>query len=173
MRAARSFLKSRDGKCSPKTNYKKGKIIMKTATIISRVLLGLIFATFGLNMFLNFIPLPPPPEGPAREFMTALFASHYAYVVGALQIVGGLLLLRGRWIPLGLMLLGPVIVNIDCFHILMAPAGLPMAFVVSFLTLFLLWRYREHFAGLVKDGGPALSQLPHQSIAKGNATIES
>ena len=45
---------------------------MKIATIIARSLLGLIFVTFGLNMFLNFIPMPPPPEGPAREFMTAL-----------------------------------------------------------------------------------------------------
>ena len=66
---------------------------MKPATIISRVLLGLIFVTFGLNMFLNFIHMPPPPEGPAREFMTALFMSHYVYVVGALQVVGGLILL--------------------------------------------------------------------------------
>ena len=146
---------------------------MKTATIISRTLLGLIFVTFGLNMFLNFIPLPPPPEGPARDFMTALFMSHYAYVVGALQVAGGLILLSGRWVPLGLTLLGPVIVNIDCFHVLMAPAGLPMAFVVSFLALFLLWRYRGHFAGLVKNGGPELSKLPRQTIAMGNATVKS
>src|SRR6201996_2737132 len=146
---------------------------MKTATIISRVLLGLIFVTFGLNMFLNFIHMPPPPEGPAREFMTALFMSHYLYVVGALQIVGGLMLLSGRWVPLGLTLLGPIIVNIVCFHVLMAPAGLPMALVVSLLALFLLWRYREHFAGLVKNGSPAPAQLPRKTIVPGNATVKS
>jgi len=151
---------------------RKRKINMKTATIISRVLLVLIFVTFGLNMFLNFIPMPPPAEGPAREFMTALFMSHYVYVVGALQVVGGIILISGRWVPLGLTLLGPVIVNIVCFHVLMAPAGLPMAIVVSLLALFLLWRYREHFAGLVKNGGPALSQLPRQTIATGNATVK-
>src|SRR5258706_9910336 len=146
---------------------------MKIATIIARSLLGLIFVVFGSNMFLHFIPMPPPPEGPAREFMTALFMSHYLYVIGALQVVGGLILLSGRRVPLGLALLGPVIVNILCFHILMAPAGLPMALVVSFLALFLLWRYRGHFVGLVKDGGPALSQLPRQAIATGNATVKS
>ena len=124
---------------------------MKIATIIARCLLGLIFVVFGSNMFLHFIPMPPPPEGPARELMTALFLSHYLYVVGALQVVGGVLLLLGRKVPLGLTLLGPVIVNILCFHVLMAPAGLPMAMVVSLLALFLLWRYREHFAGLVKS----------------------
>ena len=145
---------------------------MKIATIIARSLLGLIFVVFGLNMFLHFIPTPPPPEGPARDFMTALFLSHYLYVVGALQVVGGLILLSGRWVPLGLTLLGPVIVNILCFHVLMAPAGLPMAIVVSLLALFLLWRYREHFAGLVKNA-PVLSNLPRQAIATGNATVNS
>ena len=146
---------------------------MKVATIIARVVLGLIFVTFGLNIFLNFIPMPPPPEGPARQFMAALFISRYLYVVGALQVVGGLLLSSERWMPLGLTLLGPVIVNIVCFHVLMAPAGLPMALVVSFLALFLLWRCREHFAGLVKNGGPALSELPGQTIATGNAAVKS
>ena len=87
--------------------------------------------------------------------------------------MGGLILLSGRWIPLGLTLFGPVIVNIVCFHVLMAPSGLPMALVVSLLALFLLWRYREHFAGLVKNGGPTLSQLPRQTIATGNAPVKS
>ena len=130
---------------------------MRIASIIARSLLGLIFVVFGSNMFLHFIPMPPPPEGPARDFMTALFVSRYLYLVGALQIAGGLLLLTGRWLPLGLTLLGPVIVNILCFHVLMAPAGLPMAMAVSALALFLLWRYRENFAGIVKT----VSSRPH------------
>ena len=145
---------------------------MKIATIIARSLLGLIFVVFGSNMFLHFIPMTPPPEGPARDFVMALFVSHYLYVVGALQLVGGVLLLLGRNVPLGLTLLGPVIVNILCFHVLMAPAGLPMAIVVSLLALFLLWRYREHFAGLVKNA-PVLSDLPRELIATGNATVNS
>ena len=128
---------------------------MKIATIIARSLLGLIFVVFGSNMFLHFIPMPPP-EGPAREFMTGLFMSHYLYVVGALQVVGGLLLFTGRWAPLGLTLVGPVIVNIVCFHALMAPAGLPVAITAAALAVFLLWRHRGNFAGLVKAPvGPA------------------
>ena len=98
--------------------------------------------------------------------MTALFVSHYLYVVGALQVVGGLLLFSGRWMPLGLTLLGPVIVNIVCFHVLMAPAGLPMAIVVSFLALFLLWRYREHFAGLVKNGARHSRNCPVRQLRR-------
>ena len=145
---------------------------MKIATIIARSLLGLIFVVFGSNMFLHFIPMPPPPEGPAREFMAALFMSHYLYVVGGFQVVGGLLLFTGRWTALGLTLVGPVIVNIVCFHALMAPAGLPMAIVVSLLALFLLWRCREHFAGLVKNA-PGISDLSRQAVATGNATVNS
>ena len=133
---------------------------MKIATIIARSLLGVIFVVFGSNMFLHFIPMPPPSEGPARDFMTALFVSHFLYVIGALQVAGGLLLLTGRWVPLGLTLLGPVIVNILSFHVLMAPAGLPMAIVVSALALFLVWRHRGNFAGLVRGPQPACREQP-------------
>src|ERR1700751_2630595 len=132
---------------------------MKIATISARSLLGLIFVVFGLNMFLHFIPMPPPPEGPARDFMTALFMSHYLYVVGALQVGGGALLLIGRKVPLGLTLLGPVIVNILCFHVFLEPLGLSMAIVVSALALFLLWGCREHCAGLVKSVSPGARRV--------------
>jgi putative oxidoreductase len=142
---------------------------MKIATMIARSLLGLIFVVFGSNIFLHFIPMPPPPEGPARDFMTALFVSHYLYVIGAVQVVGGLLLFTGRWTPLGLTLVGPVIVNIVSFHALMAPAGLPMASFVSALALFLLWRHRGNFAGLIKAPA-APADTRRQQIAAAAST---
>ena len=123
---------------------------MKIATIIVRVLLGLMFVVFGSNIFLHFIPMPPQKPSLATDFSKALMESHYMYVIGFLQFAGGLLLLIGRYVPLGLTLLGPVIVNILLFHIFLEPAGLPMAIIVSALALFLLWRYRANFAGLVK-----------------------
>src|SRR5437762_3421097 len=54
---------------------------MKVATIIARVLLGLIFVVFGSNIFLHFIPMPPPPSGLLGDFTKALFLSHYLHVV--------------------------------------------------------------------------------------------
>src|SRR5437870_2110435 len=104
---------------------------MKIATIIARVLLGLVFVVFGSNIFLHFIPMPPPPPTLAGDFSKALFLSHYLHVVAVFQIVGGLILLIGRFVPLGLVLLTPVIVNIDLVHILMDPSGLPLAAVIS------------------------------------------
>jgi len=122
---------------------------MKILTIIARSLLGLIFVVFGLNAFLQFIHMPPP-QGMAGDFMKALFVSHYYYVVAVLQIAGGAICLLGRFVPLGLTLLGPVIVNILLFHIFLEPSGLPLAVGVGALALFLLWAYRAAFGGLVK-----------------------
>ena len=123
---------------------------MKVVTIIVRVLLGLMFVVFGSNIFFHFIPVPPQEPSLATDFSKALMGSGYMYVIGFLQVAGGLLLLIGRYVPLGLTLLGPVIVNILLFHIFLERSGLPMAIVVSALALFLLWRYRANFAGLVK-----------------------
>ena len=67
-----------------------------------------------------------------------------------LQVAGGLLLLSGRFIPLALLLLGPVIVNIVLFHIFLAPTGVAPAVIVSVLALFLLWTHRNRFAPLVQ-----------------------
>ena len=122
---------------------------MQIVTIIARTLLGLIFVVFGLNAFFNFIPLPPPKGELAGDFMRALLVSHYLYAVKCFEISGGLLLLSGRYTALGLTLVGPVIVNILFFHAFLDPSGLPTAIVLAILALFLLWRHRYSFAGLL------------------------
>jgi putative oxidoreductase len=122
---------------------------MKYVIIIVRVLLGLLFVVFGSNAFLHFIPMPPPPPGDAGAFIGALFNSGLIYVIGALQVIGGLLLLTsGRLVPLGLTVLGPVIVNIVLFHIFLNRTGLGMAIVIAILSLFLLWAYRAKFPAI-------------------------
>src|SRR6202023_4322525 len=120
---------------------------MKTVSLIARFLLGLIFLVFGLNGFLHFIPMPPP-TGVAGTFFGAIFASHYWVVIFGVQILGGLLLLANRFVPLALVLLGPVIVNIFFFHALMAPAGLPLALVVVLLWAIVAIRNKQHLAGI-------------------------
>ncbi len=121
---------------------------MKYAIIIARVLLGLIFAVFGSNAFLHFIPMPPM-QGQPGAFIGALVSSGYIYAIATLQVLGGLLLLiGGRFVPLGLTLLGPVIVNIVLYHIFLDTSGLPMAIIISILALFLLWIYRYKFPAI-------------------------
>lgn len=121
---------------------------MKVLVLISRLLLGLVFFVFGLNGFLQFIPVKDMPTGLALQFMTALMQSHYVLVVAATQLVGGILLLVNRYVPLSLALLGPVIVNILCYHIFLWSPGLPIAAVVAILWLILFFYYRQHFSGL-------------------------
>ena len=123
---------------------------MKILTIIARVLLGLIFVVFGSNAFLHFLPMPPIPQGLVGLYLRAFFESGYVYVIGALQVISGLLLLIGRFVPLALTILGAIIFNIWVFHILMAPEGFPPAIIVTLLEFFLLWRYRGAFAGILQ-----------------------
>ena len=120
---------------------------MKTASTIARYLSGVIFLIFGLNGFLHFIPLPPP-SGVAGQFMGALFVSHYLTLIFALQVIGGVLLLANRYVPLALAILAPVIVNILSFHALMAPSGLPLALFVTVLWALVFVHVRAAFAGL-------------------------
>ena len=120
---------------------------MKTASTIARYLSGGIFLVFGLNGFLHFIPLPPP-SGVAGQFMGALFVSHYLTLIFALQVIGGVLLLANRYVPLALVILAPVIVNILSFHALMAPSGLPLALFVTVLWALVFVHVRTAFAAL-------------------------
>jgi putative oxidoreductase len=123
---------------------------MRIASVIARYLAGLIFLVMGLNGFLHFIPLPPP-EGVAAQFMGALYVSHYLWVIFAFQVVGGLLLLVNRYVPLAVALLAPVLVNILTFHVLMAPAGLPMALLVAILWAVIFIQVRSAFSGLFQS----------------------
>jgi len=116
---------------------------VKIASLIARLLMGLTFFVFGLNGFLRFIPAPPP-TGLAGQFAGILFTSHLYVVIFAVQVIGGLLLLVNRFVPLALIILGPVIVNIFFFHLFMAPSGLPLAIVVV-----ALWVIKQHLAGIL------------------------
>ena len=122
---------------------------LKVATIIARVLLGLLFVFTGSNAFLNFMPMPPM-SGHAGDFIGAMHATGYLYPIGALQVIGGALLVIGRYVPLGLTLLGPIIVNIALYHLFMDRSGLLMVVIISASSLFLLWRHRDAFAGLLR-----------------------
>jgi len=122
---------------------------MKAIGIIIRTLLGLEFAFFGLNGLLQFMKMPPP-EGPAGDFIKALAASHYFQFIAAFQVAGGVLLLIGRFVPLGLLLLGPIIVNILLFHIFLEPKGMPIAVATAVLALIVLWQQRAAFSSFLK-----------------------
>ena len=137
---------------------------MKIVSTIARFLLGFVFVLFGLNGFLNFIPAPPP-TGIAGQFVGALFLSHYLVAIMFTQLIGGILLIANRFVPLGLTLLGPVIANIFFFHAFMDPSGLPRAAVVIILWLLVAYSVRSAFAGVLQQrvNDPAIPKTQFMS----------
>jgi hypothetical protein len=122
-------------------------IKMKIAVLIARVLLGLMFVFFGLNGFLNFLPAPPLTGVPGA-FLGALITSHYVFLVCAVQLLAGLMLLLNQFLPLGLALLAPVIANIVAYHLTMQRSAAQLAILATILWAFLAWKFRAYFAPL-------------------------
>src|SRR6187402_3345995 len=127
---------------------------MKYAVLVARFLLALIFIVFSLNFWLHFIPMSaasmPSPDSPAGKFFAAVFATGYMAAVKVCELVGGLLVASGKFLNIGLLFLGPVILNILFFDIFLAKAFNPVSTLAAVLALFLLWANRDRFAGLVK-----------------------
>jgi putative oxidoreductase len=121
---------------------------MKIVSIIARYLLGLLFTVFGLNGFLNFIHQPPPTNPLALQFFGAIVASHFAAFFFAVQLVGGLLLLSGFFVPLALTLLAAELYNILAFHLTLAPESIAPALLASVLWVLVFVQYRASFSAI-------------------------
>ena len=124
---------------------------MRIAAVIARYLLALMFVVFGLNGFLHFIHQPPPPSQLAIQFFTAVSMSHFMVLVFAVQVVGGVLLLSGRFVPLALTILAPVIVNILNYHFTMDPGGVAPGLVAAMLWFVVFFPNRSSFSGLLQS----------------------
>jgi uncharacterized membrane protein YphA (DoxX/SURF4 family) len=128
---------------------------MKIASTIARYLLGLMFTVFGLNGFLNFIHQPPPANPLALQFLIAVSSSHFAAFFFAVQLLGGLLLLSGYFVPLALTLLAAELYNILAFHLTLAPESIPPALVASALWMLVFLQYRRSFQHILAAKPPA------------------
>jgi uncharacterized membrane protein YphA (DoxX/SURF4 family) len=122
---------------------------MKIVSVIARYLLGLMFTIFGLNGFLNFIHQPPPANPLAIQFFVAISASHFAAFFFAMQLIGGLLLLSGFFVPLALTVLAAELYNILAFHLTLAPASIAPGLVACVLWVLVFLQYRESFNGVL------------------------
>lgn len=121
---------------------------MKYAVLVVRLLLGLAFVVIGSNHFLKFMEMGSPDlPAPAKSFVAAIVPTGYMSAVKVIEFTGGLLLLTGLFVPLGLVLLTPVLVNIAFYDIfLMQKPGLGMIFLA--MAIFLIWAYRPYFLAL-------------------------
>jgi len=121
---------------------------MRIASMVARYLLGLMFVVIGLNGFLHFIPQPPPADPLTIQFLVAVSTSHFAAFFFAVQVLGGLLLLSGFFVPLALTLLAAELYNILAFHITLAPSTAAPAIVACVLWVLVFLQHRESFKGI-------------------------
>jgi uncharacterized membrane protein YphA (DoxX/SURF4 family) len=133
-----------DAKRSSPASWKVSKL-----ALISRVLLGLLMISGGINNFLGRNPVPDPtPEG--DWFLGALQETGYMLPAVAISEIGvGVLLLAGYFVPLALVVLAPVMVNIFLFHVFLQMAGVEAAIVAAVLYLHLVYVHRRSFSGVL------------------------
>ncbi|HEX4166491.1 MAG TPA: hypothetical protein VHZ55_13565 [Bryobacteraceae bacterium] len=122
---------------------------MRIAGVIARYLLGLMFTVFGLNGFLQFVHQPPPTTPLALQFFLAITTSHFSAFFFAVQLVGGLLLLSGYFVPLALVLTAAEIFNILAFHLTMAPATISPGLLAAVLWVLVFLQHRQSFTGVL------------------------
>lgn len=127
---------------------------MKIVLLVCRLLLGLMFFVFGLNNILGFLHMTPPP-GDAGVWMGIMVAHGFMKFVGTLMVISGLLLLVGRFVPLALAILAPILTNILLFHALLEPHGFIPGAVAALLEVILLIAYHRSFHGLLQPEPPA------------------
>jgi hypothetical protein len=121
--------------------------------MIAGVLLGLLFIMSSVVILFNLVPVPPLPEGtPMAMFMGAFGPTGYMTFVKVCELIGGILVAIPRTRNYGLLVLGPILVNILAYHsFIMKGEGLlnPMLIFIVLLALYLLWVGRKAFAGLL------------------------
>ncbi len=144
----------------------------RIATHAARILLGLVFFVFGLNGFLNFIPMPPQIPAGAAALMGAFSATGYLMaLIKGTEVLVGVLLLTNRFVPLALALLAPVLVNILAFHFFLEPATtlvMPVVLLVS--ALFLAWQHRNRYVPMLQARNPlAESEQASTALRPANA----
>jgi putative oxidoreductase len=123
---------------------------MKIASLIVRILLGALFVFAGSNHLFNFVPKQPLPPGVAGQFVGAMMDSGYLYFIGACEVLGGLLLIVNQFVPLGLTILGPLVINILVINLLIAPKAAPVAIVMILFWLLGAWPFRPVFLPLLR-----------------------
>lgn len=129
---------------------------MKIATNIAGGLLGFVFVVLPLMILLKLMPMPPPPpaDSPAGMFMGAMFPTGYMTAVQILEIVGGVLVAIPRTRNFGLLVLGPIVINILFYHVFIMQGGglIGPPLLVAALAVFLLFAERRAFLGLIHRG---------------------
>jgi len=126
---------------------------MKYAPLVASILLGGLFIMSASVVLFGMAPTPEiPKDTPTWHFMQALGPTGYMTFIKVLELIGGILIIVPKTRNIGLLVLGPIIVNILVFHQLVAKDGIfqPMLLGIAALSVFLLWAERKAWCALIK-----------------------
>ena len=123
---------------------------MSSIVLICRILLGVTFVAFGFNGLHPFMPAGPVPAADSLlgEWMNVMTVSGWGHVISVVELVGGLLVLSGRMVPMGIALLCPITFNILCFHMLVSRPMIQIGLATGVFELVLIYYYRPYFRGI-------------------------
>ena len=124
---------------------------MKITTIIVRVLLGAMMLFASISYFFNLMGEQPEPTGDLATLMAGFMASKYIFPVAkAIELVAGLMLVSGKFVRLGTIILLPVSINIFLIHVVVTGTDIPMAAAILFANVFLIYANWDGFKEIVK-----------------------
>lgn len=122
---------------------------MKIAAIIVRVLMSLLYLFSVANFLFQFMPMPELGED-AGKFVMGMAASVYLFpLVKIVEFLCAVALLTGRFVPLALVILFPIVVNIVLYHAFLAPEAMGMPIFLMAGHLFLAYYYRDRYSAMV------------------------
>jgi putative oxidoreductase len=122
---------------------------MKTATIISRILLGVIYLVFGLDYFLHFIPYQPNHTGRVAAFKEGLKGVGYFYpMLKSIQVITGISLIINQYAAFAAVIVFPISLNVFLYHTILVPSGWLMGVLLIVPNLFLGYAYRKYYSGM-------------------------
>jgi putative oxidoreductase len=123
---------------------------LKIVSLIARILLGALFVFAGSNHLFNFFGNQPLPPGPAGQLVGGILATGYIDFIGVMEVIGGLLLIVNQFVPLGLTILGPLVINILVINALIAPKAVPVAVVMVIFWVIGAWPFRPVFFPILR-----------------------
>jgi len=115
------------------------------------LLTGLIFINAGLDKFLHYMPVPK--EMPAKMVKVGMAFMEIGWLlplVGAMEMLGGLLLIFPRTRALGAVVITPILTGILLTNISMAPSGLPIVFALIAIILWVIIDNREKYLPMIR-----------------------
>jgi len=119
--------------------------------MIARILMGLVFFAAGLAGLLNLAPVPPDLPERLQTFNAGLMATGYFMTLLKLtEVVCGLLLISGFFVPLALVVLAPIVLNIFFVHTFLEPSGMPLAVILGALLIYLAF-FAQPYSNVIKS----------------------